>query len=126
MGAPFEGPGPDATYRQNLAEGKFRIQYSPAADKYVFYPRILCPHTGSPDLEWRDVSGKGTVYSTSVIRRRPESGGNYNIAIVALEEGARMMSRVEGLDPTEVKIGMAVKARIVTEDNLPIVVFDPA
>lgn len=124
--ASFEGPGPDAVFRQYLSEGKLFLQYSKQAKRYVFFPRAICPYTGSAALEWREASGKGTVYSTSVIRRKPERGGDYNIALIDLEEGVRMMSRVEGVAPTDVKIGMAVKARIATEDDKPVVLFDPA
>ena len=120
------GPGPDAEYAAFLAEGKFHIQYSPAADRYVFYPRLICPYTGSDELEWREVSGRGTVHATTVVRRKPDRGGDYNVVLVDLEEGARMMSRVDGIEPTAVEIGMAVEAEIVEEEDRHIVVFRPA
>jgi uncharacterized OB-fold protein len=66
------------------------------------------------------------VYSTTVIRRRAESGGDYNVALIDLAEGVRLMSRVEGLPPADVKIGMAVRARIVQGKDGPLIVFVPA
>jgi uncharacterized OB-fold protein len=66
------------------------------------------------------------VYSTSVIRRRPDSGGDYNIAIVELAEGPKMMSRVENIAPDKVGIGMKVRARVSERDGVRLVVFDPA
>ncbi len=122
----FDGPGPDAQFAAFLKEGRFCLQYSPEADRYVFYPRVVCPYTGSTRLEWREVSGRGTVHATTVVRRKPERGGDYNVALIDLEEGARMMSRVEGIAPEEVKIGMKVQARIVEEEGTPLVVFRPA
>lgn len=122
----FEGPGPDARYRAFLEQGKFCIQYSPDSDRYIFFPRAICPYSGSTDLEWREASGRGVVYSTTVVRRKPERGGDYNVALIDLEEGPRMMSRVEGVAPDKVAIGMAVKAKIVTEDGAPLVVFEGA
>lgn len=58
--------------------------------------------------------GTGTVYSTSTIRRKPEDGGDYDVSLIDLDEGVRMMSRVGGVNPDEVRIGMRVRA-CVTE-----------
>ena len=66
-------------------------------------------------LDWVKASGSGTVYSTTVVRRKPEAGGDYNVALIDLAEGPRMMSRVVGVEPTAVKIGMKVRARIAPE-----------
>ena len=92
----------------------------------IHYPRLLCTDCGADRLETVEASGGGTVYSTSVIRRRPERGGDYNIALVDLDEGPRLMSRVEGLAPDDVTIGMRVKARIAAADGAPLLVFDAA
>jgi uncharacterized OB-fold protein len=123
----FAGPGPDAVYRANLAAGKLAVQLCTACgDKAVFPPRAICPHCGSTELGWHAASGGGTVYSTTVVRDRPENGGDRNIALIDLAEGARLMSRVEGLPPDQVRIGMKVKARIARTDAGPLLVFDPA
>jgi len=122
----FAGDGPEAIFRAHLREGRFMIQRSRSTGAYVFYPRVLVPGTGESDLEWVEASGRGTVYSTTVVRQRPEKGGNYNVALIDLDEGPRMMSRVEGIAPEEVKIGMAVQARVAEIDGEPAVVFDPA
>lgn len=122
----FAGDGPEATFRAYLRAGRFMIQRSRDTGKYVFYPRVLAPGTGESDLEWVEASGRGTVYSTTVVRQRPEKGGDYNVALIDLDEGPRMMSRVEGIDPEEVTIGMAVQARVAEIDGEPAVVFDPA
>lgn len=111
----FSGPGPDAVFAAFLADGRFMLQQCDECKKHVFYPRVLCPHCGSPKLSWQPASGQGTVYSTTVVRRKPEQGGDYNVALVDLHEGPRMMSRVDGISPHEVTIGMAVYAQIVDE-----------
>ncbi len=121
----FSGPGAEAIYRQGLEAGEFNIQRCEECAAHVFYPRVLCPDCGSPRLGWIRASGRGTVYSTAVIRQRPERGPHYNIAIVELAEGPRMMSRVDGLAAEDVKIGMAVEARIAELDDGPAIVFDP-
>jgi uncharacterized OB-fold protein len=124
--ATFEGPGPDAVFHDNLKQDKFRIQHCNACDRNFFYPRALCVHCGSADWQWIDASGKGTVYSTSVVRMRPEDGADYNIALVDLAEGPRMMSRVTDIPPAEVKIGMEVEAYIGELDKQTLVLFRPA
>lgn len=116
-------PGPDKIFYDALKNGAFRIQRCAACSRHVFYPRMLCNHCGSPELAWVDASGNGTVYSTTVVRRKPEAGGDINIALIDLEEGVRMMSRVDGVAPQEVRIGMPVKAEIVIENERALLVF---
>jgi len=85
---------------------------------------MIEPATGNSDLEFVEASGHGIVYSTTVIRLRPPALP-YNLALIDLAEGPRMMSRVEGIAPEEVEIGMKVRARIIIETNTPLVVFEP-
>jgi uncharacterized OB-fold protein len=99
------------------------IQKSRSTGGYVFYPRVAEPGTGATDLEWVPACGRGTVYSTTTIRQKPPAP-NYNVALIALEEGPRMMSRVDGIAPEAVRIGMAVTARIVNEGEQALVVFE--
>ncbi|MGB1990016.1 MAG: Zn-ribbon domain-containing OB-fold protein, partial [Cycloclasticus pugetii] len=94
--------------------------------EFHFFPRVVCPHCGSFNLEWTAVSGKGEVYSTTTVRRKPERGGNYNVCHVILEEGPRLMSRVEGVDPLDVKIGDQVSAVIKNDEDSSFIVFVPA
>lgn len=118
--------GPDAAYFAYLEAGDWRIQRCASCDTYIFQPRVMCPSCDGEDLDWVAPSGKGIVHSTTVIRRRPESGGDYNVCLVDLDEGVRMMSRVEGVEPSEVAIGMPVAARLAQQDGQTVVVFDPA
>ncbi len=105
--------GPEAQFQRFLGEGVIKIQCCESCNRFVFYPRWLCPACGSSRLNWRDVSGEGEVYSTTTMRRRPQDGGDYNVAIVTLKEGVRLMTRVDA-DPDEVvRIGMPVMAKIV-------------
>jgi uncharacterized OB-fold protein len=118
--------GPEQAFAAALREGRFLIQRCTATGKHVFYPRVLSPHSGEATLEWVEASGRGTVHSTTVVRRKPDQGGDYNVALIDLEEGPRLMSRVEGIAPTEVAIGMPVAAAIIEEEGEPLVVFRPA
>lgn len=119
----FSGPGPVQVYQDYLAQGQFLIQQCKECGKHIFYPRVLCNHCGSADLKWVEPTGRGVVYSTSVVRQKPEKGGDYNVALIELEEGPRMMSRVVDVDPHKVKIGMQVSAHVGTIDGQPAVVF---
>jgi hypothetical protein len=120
---------PDLAYRHHLSEGRFMLQRCRTSGRYVFYPRIAEPRSGSTDLEWVEASGRGTVYSTTTVRPRPPAPA-YNVALIDLAEGPRMMSRVVGVAVQDIRIGMAVRARIFTEDSgedgAPLVVFEPA
>ncbi|SAI65317.1 Predicted nucleic-acid-binding protein containing a Zn-ribbon [Bordetella ansorpii] len=115
--------GPEKHYHDLLSQGRFQIQRCHACKQAVFYPRAICPHCGDPRLDWFTPSGKGTVYSTTVVRRRAEHGGDYNVALVDLAEGPRMMSRVDGIAPEAVKIGMAVQVRLIDTPDGKLVVF---
>jgi uncharacterized OB-fold protein len=101
------------------------IQRSRSSGRHVFYPRVAEPRTGATDLEWVEASGEGTVYATTVVRQRPPTP-SYNVALIDLAEGPRMMSRVEGIAPEDVRIGMKVRARISRDGDQHLLVFDPA
>lgn len=116
---------PEQDYLRFLDEGRLMIQRCRTSGRFIFYPRVAEPLTGDTDLEWVEPSGLGTVYSVTVVRQRPPAK-DYNIALIDLAEGPRLMSRVEGLSPEAVKIGMAVKARIIREDDRPLLIFEPA
>ena len=116
--------GPEQQFKNYLSEGKFMIQRCKSLNKLFFHPRVAFPGTGERDLEWVEVSGNGTVYSTSCNRRLPEKGGDFNVSLITLDEGPRMMARVEGIDPEKVEIGQRVKARISSLKGEPAIVFD--
>jgi uncharacterized OB-fold protein len=127
MSVPHPLPeGPDERYAAYLSEGRICIQKCGDCQRHFFYPRLFCPHCHGSSLTWHEVTGKGVVYATTVIRQRPEKGGPYNLCLVEMEEGVRFPGRVEGPEPEDVKIGMSVAARITQEDGNPLVVFDPS
>jgi uncharacterized OB-fold protein len=101
---------PLATYQAHLDRGELAYQWSPQANRAVFYPRVSCPYTGSDRLEWRVSGGFGTVYATTVTH--PREGTPYNVALIDVDEGFRLMSRVEGVAPETVEIGMRVRFRV--------------
>lgn len=112
-------------YQAFLEQGRFMLLRARGGGRCFFYPRVAEPQTGSRDLEWVEASGRGVVYAVTVISQKPPTP-NYNVVLVDLEEGPRMMSRVDGVAPEDVRIGMAVTARVVRENETAIVVFEPA
>ena len=122
---PADVQSPLTVYLDHLERGELAYQFSLAAGRPVFFPRVLCPFTGSDRLEWRVSAGIGTVYATTVVH--PPEGAPYNVALIDCDEGFRMMSRVEDVVPDAVKIGMRVRFRAhkVGGDEDPIPVFTP-
>lgn len=120
----MEAPG--VTFQKFLQAGEIRLQQCDACHRQIFFPRTVCPHCGCGSLTWSPISGRAVVYSTTVVRQRQDKGGDYNVAIVEFAEGARMMSRVQGIAPTEVTIGMDVEALIGSGETGPLILFKPA
>ena len=116
--------GPEQQFKDFLSEGKFMIQRCKSLNQFFFHPRVAFPGSGERDLEWVEASGNGVVYRTSCNRRLPEKGGDYNLSLITLAEGPRMMARVEGIDPDKVEIGQKVKARISSLNGEPAIIFD--
>ncbi len=94
------------------------IQQCRACGRFQFYPRGICAHCLSEDLAWAKASGKGEVYSFSVVQRPPTKAFAadvpYTIAVVELAEGVRMMTNIVDCPPDQVRIGMPVE--VVFED----------
>jgi len=118
-------PGPLSAWRAHLDAGRFMLQRCTGCARHVFYPRVLCPHCAGAALEWVEAGGGGTVYSVTVVSRRPEQGGNYNVALIDLDEGVRLMSRVDGIPPERVAIGLRVRHAIDRSEAAPLLVFKP-
>lgn len=116
--------GPDKQFFDFLREGRFMLQRTVGDGRYVFYPRVAAPGDGAA-LEWVEASGKGAVHSTTVVRKKPPEP-SYNVALIDLAEGPRLMSRVEGVAPEDVRIGMTVQAKIATQGEEPVLVFVPS
>jgi len=116
---------PLETYRRHLRAGELAYQYSEDAGRAVFFPRLACPYGGRAPLGWRISQGRGVVHATTVVF--PREGAPYNVAIVELDEGFRMMSRVEGMKADQVAIGLRVRVGFVQDEKqpAPLPVFHP-
>jgi len=116
---------PETVWRAALADGRVLLQRARATGNTFFPPRLAEPGTGNTDWEWVEANGLGTVYSITVVNQKPPAAP-YNVVLVDLDEGPRLMSRVEGIPPEAATIGLRVRARIDVTGEAPVLVFDPA
>jgi uncharacterized OB-fold protein len=104
-------------YWEGLARGELRIQRCDACSRYVFYPRAICPYCSSGQLSWVTSTGKGTIYSYTVAHQAFGPFADevpFVVAIVELEEGVRMMTRIVDAPHEQVRIGAAVHVTFAT------------
>lgn len=121
-----------APFWDGLKEGRILMQHCGACEKWTFYPRRHCSHCWSSDVEFREVSGQGTLYTYTVARvpTLPEFAGPEPqlMAVVELDEGVRLNTTLVGVSADKVKVGMRVKpvrAR-VSEDGTVLLRFTAA
>lgn len=99
-------------YWEGLSRGELRIQRCDACARAVFYPRSVCPHCHAEKLLWIVASGRGTIYSYTVAHQAFGAFAEdvpFIVAIIELEEGVRMMSRIIDAPRDRVAIGKAVQ-----------------
>jgi len=115
-------PVPDGDtkpYWDAAKEHRLLIQRCQECHAAIFYPRSVCPHCMSDQISWIEASGRGTIYSYTVVHRAPPPFADdapYVVALIDLEEGVRLMSNV-GAPPSDVKIGAPVA--VVFDDVTP-------
>jgi len=107
-------PRPTALSRPHwdgCREGRLRVQRCADCRAYVFIPQPLCTRCQSTRLDWVESSGRGSVYSFTIVHRpqRPEFAVPYVVAIVELAEGFHMLTNLVDCDPARVEIGMPVE-----------------
>jgi hypothetical protein len=84
-----------------------------------YYPRAACPQCLSADLEWQRVSGWGTLHTFTVVQRGLKDfplGTPYVLAIVALDEGPRLMTNLVGVAPDAAAIRIGMRVEVVFAD----------
>ena len=112
---PRPAPVPDfetQPYWDAAARGELMLQRCAACGTYRHYPRALCPECAAAEHEWMRVSGRGSIFSFTVVRRAPSPAFAdripYVVALIALEEGPHLLSHIVGLAPDAVRIGIPV------------------
>ena len=110
-------------YWDAAAKGKLLVRKCTSCGEAHHYPRTICPFCFSDKTEWIEASGKGTIYSYSVMRRAPVP---YAMAYVTLAEGPRMVTNIVDCDFDKLKIGQKVHVVFKpAKEGPPIPAFAP-
>lgn len=133
--APALVPLPDRDselFWKGCRDGKLLLQRCTSCGRYRYPPRPGCPHCTAPDAEWLATTGKGFVYSwfiahhpvhPSVVDKVP-----YNVIMVQLDEGPRIVSQLVGADPGDIREGLRVEVvfePVTPEISLPLFRVSP-
>ena len=133
---PFTKPLPQVTpttqpYWDALKEEIVKIQYCESCGTHIFYPRSHCPSCLSPKLDWREISGKGTLHTFTVTSQptAPHFADEVPqlLAMVDLDVGVRMTSTLKNVEPSEIKVGMSLKPYFDhMKEGITLLRFQPA
>lgn len=121
----------DDAFWQQCQDGRLRFQKCDQCGAWRFLPRYICAHCGSPEFAWTPVSGAASLYSWTITHQalHPAFAGDipYIAALVELDEGVRMATRLLHCDRDSLQLGMRLELvfrQIGDEFQLPC--FQPA
>lgn len=127
----------DIAFETYLTEGRLMGSRCGRCGKFYVPPRPICPGCHGSQMDWIEMSGKGTLAAFTCIAIGPAAmiaeGYNrdnpYCSAVIKLEEGARVDARLEGIDPKkpeEIAVGMPLKVKYVHRgDKGTYLAFEP-
>lgn len=114
-------------YWDKLKEGSLYLQQCAHCNKFIFYPRNLCPYCFGSELDWKKVSGRGRVYSYTVVHLSalPEFAEEtpYIYAIIELAEGVKMPATIINCPVNELKVDAPVELLMIEKHNRKLPVF---
>jgi uncharacterized OB-fold protein len=114
---PIDSDSDSRAYWEGINADELRIQRCDVCSRAVFYPRSICPLCHSDRLSWFTASGKGSIYSYTVAHQAFgvfATDVPYVVAVIELEEGARMMSRIVDSPRERIAIGAPVSVTFAT------------
>ena len=110
-------------YWAAASERKLLVKSCRSCGKLHYYPRAHCPYCLSGNTEWIEVSGRGAIYTYSVMRR---VNTPYIIAYVTLDEGVTMLTNIINCDPDAVQVDQPVEVDFCkTQGGHSLPVFRP-
>ncbi|HYF09220.1 MAG TPA: Zn-ribbon domain-containing OB-fold protein [Acetobacteraceae bacterium] len=119
---------PAAPFWAAVAEERLDLPVCEDCGTAHLYPRSRCPACGGARLAWRGASGRGEIYSFSVVHRAPTPAFAaevpYTVAIVRLAEGPHLMGRLNAA-PEAARIGQPVRIRFGESAGGRIAIFEP-
>lgn len=105
---PWARPFWEAARRHELL-----LQNCNACRRPIHYPRVACPYCGGDDLGWQPASGRGSIYSYTVVESNAPSAFvadmPYVVAVIRLEEGVQMLSNIVDCDPATLQCDQPVE-----------------
>ncbi|MBW1882060.1 MAG: OB-fold domain-containing protein [Deltaproteobacteria bacterium] len=133
----FEKPLPVATatsrpFWEALTRHEVQIQQCSACHAWIYYPRTCCPRCLSPELEWKQISGTGTLYSFTIARRptAPFWADELPqlIAMVELDEGPRLTSTLCNVEEDAIRVGMRLQPVFddIADKTVTLLRYEPA
>ncbi len=119
----------NAPYWESAKRHTLQLPRCARCEAFHYPPEKYCPHCLHDDLVWTAIAGTGTVYSFTIVHQKyhPAFETPYNVAVVELPEGPRLLTNIVGCAHGDVRVGMAVRVTyddITEEFTLP--KFEPA
>jgi uncharacterized protein len=102
----------NAAFWAATAEGRFQLQRCNECDTVLWFPRRHCPSCWTENVSTFDASGKGVIYSFTVIHKGAmlyKDAGPFVVAYVEIAEGPRVMTNIVECDVETVAVGMPVE-----------------
>ncbi|GHU64225.1 acyl dehydratase [Clostridia bacterium] len=101
-----------APFWSETKNGRLMLQRGKTTEKFIMYPKKYSPYDFTEEIEWVEASGKGTIYSYSTVYANPPASFAddlpFTVAIVELEEGVRLCTRIVDTPPDKIAIGVTV------------------
>jgi len=114
-------PGWQQPFWDSLRERNVKVQRCASCGTFRHVPKEICAKCHSVDFSWAPISGRGIVYTYTIVRRAPtpayQKDAPYAIVHVTMEEGFRMVGTMAGIEPDSVAIGAPV--RVTYRDITP-------
>jgi uncharacterized OB-fold protein len=110
-------------------DGRLALQRCEACGGFRWTPQILCPQCLGEVFEWVDISGDGDLYSFTIVHRAPLAGFEtpYVLAVIALDEGPLMLTRLVDCEPDSLSIGQRMEVHFTrASPEINLYTFRPA
>jgi uncharacterized OB-fold protein len=112
------------TFWQALADGQLVTTRGKASRRLTFPPKPFCPFTWEREVEWTELSGRGTLYSHTIVHAAPRAFAQlapYRVCIVDLNEGLRAAGAL--VCENDPRIDAEVEAAVLLHDDGPLLGF---
>ena len=124
MTPPLPVPDPvTKPFWESLKAHALQLQRCGACDRFIYYPRAVCPGCLSDDLAWSPVSGRGVVHAFTIPHRHPNKAFAaevpYVVALIELDEGPRLLTTLVDVAPTPEAVQVGLPVEIVYDDVTP-------